>query len=150
MKLISIAALSLMLAIGGAMADDAIKGLQNKHDFIATKANISKDLGSDKYKEIKPDDQKKLLATLDRMNTRWEKADDVAQLSPDDRVAMANDQEVVTGILQHAAADSRVVCQRENPIGSNLPTNVCRTVAQMHREQEQAQDAMRAGDKGTN
>jgi hypothetical protein len=79
------------------------------------------------------------------MEARWQHADNLAHLSPEDRVAMANDQEVVAGILNHASADSRMVCERVATIGSNLPKNVCKSVAQRRREAEQAQDQMRAG-----
>jgi len=144
MKFGCIVALSFVLAVGSAMADDAIHGVQSKQDFIAMKAKVTRDLADRKeYNEIAPNDQKTVIATLDRMDARWQKADDFAQLSPEDRVGMANDQEVVTTILTHASADSRVVCERIEPIGSKLPKNVCRTVAQMRREQQEAQDAER-------
>ncbi len=144
MKLSSIVALSLLLAVGSAMADDSIHGIQTKQDFIAMKAKFNKDLSDGtRYKELAPDDQKNVVATLGRMDARWQKADDAAHLSPDDRIAMANDQEVVAGILDHASVDSRVVCQRIELIGSKFPKNVCKTVAQMRREQDQAQDSMR-------
>ena len=97
----------------------------------------------DKYKELTPEDQKKVLDTLDRMTTRWTKADDVSGLSPNDRTEMANDQEVVTTLLTHASADSRMICERVIPIGSNLPKRVCKTVAQRNRETIQAQEAAR-------
>jgi hypothetical protein len=63
---------------------------------------------------------------------------------------MVNDEQLVDNILQHAAADSRMVCRREQKIGSHFPVNVCKTVAQQKREQENAQDSMRDGKTGTN
>jgi hypothetical protein len=141
MKLGSIIALSFLLAVGSAMADD-IGGLQSKQQFHALKASVlqSIDKHEDKYKELSAEDQKKVLATFDRMETRWTKADDVSGLSPADRVEMANDQEVVTTILSHASADSRMVCERVATIGSNLPKNVCKSVAQRRRETKEMQD----------
>ena len=145
----SIAAVILgcSMAAGAVVAgDDSIHGLQDKPQFVAMKAQVNKDLADgDRYKEIKPEDQKKLLATLTKMDERWQHADDLAHLSPQDRVGMANDQEIVAGILDHASADSRMICERITPIGSNLPKNVCKSVAQRRREQEQSQDAARAG-----
>jgi hypothetical protein len=64
-------------------------------------------------------------------------------LNQSDSVEMANDQEIVATILHHAAADSRLVCQREVPMGSKIAVNVCRTVAQMKREQNSGQDQLR-------
>lgn len=146
MKLASIAALSFLLAVGAAMADD-IPGLQSKRDFLTMKANVDKAFADrdDKYKELTPDDRKKVTDALDRMNERWQKADDASGMTDSERVAMANDQEVVTSTLEHASADSRLVCERVATIGSNLPKSVCKSVAQRRREQKEAQDAARGG-----
>jgi len=138
---------SFLLAIGAAMADDSIQGLQNKQQFQAMKADVTKSIAArdDKYRELSPDDQKKVLDTLARMEARWQKTDDLAGLTPPERIEMANDQEVVTTLLTHASADSRMVCERVATIGSNLPKNVCKTVAQRRREQKQIQDSARGG-----
>ena len=142
----TIAVFTLLLAFGSAMGEDNISGIQSKQEFMAMKAKVNKDVGDGKhYKEISPEDQKVLMTTLARMDERWQKADDVAQLNPNDRVDMANDQEAVTTITQHASAESRVICERIEPINSHLPKNVCKTVAQIRREQDKSQDSMRAG-----
>ena len=146
MRQFIIAALALSLAIGSAMAEDSIHGLQTKQEFTAMKAKMVKDIGDgERYKEISADDQKTLIATLDRMDQRWQHVDESGQLNPSDRVEMANDQEIVSTITQHASSDSRVVCERILPINSHLPKNVCKTVAQRRREQEKSQDAARGG-----
>lgn len=143
MQLRSIAALIVLLAIGNAMAEDGIHGLQTRQEFVAMKATILKDIADGKqYKEIKAEDQKTLVTALNRMDERWQHVEDGGQLAPQARVEMANDQELVANITQHASKDSRVVCQRSEPIGSHLPQNVCKTVAQMRREQDRAQDSM--------
>jgi len=138
---------SFLLAIGAAMADDSIQGLQNKQQFQVMKADVTKSIAArdDKYRELSPDDQKKVLDTLARMEARWQKTDDLAGLTPPERIEMANDQEVVTTLLTHASADSRMVCERVATIGSNLPKNVCKTVAQRRREQKEIQDSARGG-----
>jgi len=151
MRVRFIVALTVLLAAGSAYAGDQQLVMLNKHDFMAMKAKVSKDFEKgDRYAEIQPEDQKKVLKALDRMDARWQKADDESQLSPNDRVEMVNDEQLVDNILQHAAADSRVVCHREQKIGSHFPVNVCRTVAQQKHDQEKAQDAMQRGDTGTN
>jgi len=146
MKFGSILAVSLLFAAGTAFADD-IPGLQSKQEFQAQKAGFEKSLAAhdDKYRELSQADQKTVLETMDRMQQRWAKADDVSGLTQAERVEMANDQEKINTILTHASADSRVVCERVPQIGSNLPKNVCKTVAQRRRELEKAQDAAQAG-----
>ena len=146
MKSGRILALSLLFAAGAAMSDD-IPGLQSKHDFEAQKASFTKALADhdDKYRELTTADQKTVLETFDRMEARWSKVDDVNAMTQADRVEMANDQEKISTILTHASANSRVVCERVPQIGSNMPKNVCKTVAERRRELEKSQDAARAG-----
>ena len=141
-----------MLFIAGTVyADDQQLTMLNKHDFIAMKSQVSKDFDQDKrYREITPADQEAVKKTLARMEMRWQKAEETAQLSQDDRIEMVNDEQLVDTILQHAAVDSRTVCERTEPIGSHRPQSNCRTVAQIKREQEKAQSSMRDGKTGTN
>ena len=151
MNLRFIAAITMLLAAGSVHADDQQLTMLNKHDFMAMKSKVSKDFEKgDRYREIVPQDQEKVTKTLERMDARWQKVEDESQLSSNDRIEMVNDEQLVDNILQHAAVDSRVVCQREDPIGSHLPKNICKTVAQQKREQERAQDSMRDGKTGTN
>lgn len=151
MNLRFIAAITMLLAAGSVHADDQQLTMLNKHDFMAMKSQVSKDFDQDKrYREIAPADQETVKKTLARMEMRWQKAEDTAQLSPGDRIEMVNDEQLVDTILQHAAVDSRVICHREDPIGSHMPKSICTTVAQQKREQEKAQSSMRDGKTGTN
>ena len=151
MRLRFIVAITMFLAAGSVLADAQQLTMLNKHDFVAMKSKVNKDFEKgDRYSEILPEDRQKVTKALERMDARWQKAGDTAQLSPDQRVEMVNDEQLVDTILQHAAIDSRVICHREDPIGSHLPKTSCRTVAQQKREQEKAQSSMRDGHTGTN
>jgi hypothetical protein len=39
--------------------------------------------------------------------------------------------------------DSKLICEMERPVGSNIPKRVCRTQAQIDKERAEAQDQMR-------
>jgi len=147
MKIGSILAFSLLFAAGSAAANDGLNGLWSKQEFETNRTNVTKALADhdDKYKELSGADQKKVAETLDRMEERWQKAGDSGTLSGADQVAMANDQTLVTATLSQASADSRVVCERVQQIGSNLPKNVCKTAGQRRREMIEAQNAAQAG-----
>jgi hypothetical protein len=139
-------AFALLLATGGAMADDAMQGLQSRQQFTAMKAHVVNDLNDhDKYREITPEDQKSLMAALNRMEARWQNADPSGKLTSSEQTEMANDQEVVTSILTHTADSSRMVCERVATIGTNLPKRVCKSVAQREREMKATQEALRGG-----
>ena len=151
MRLRFIVAITMFLAAGSVLADEQQLTMLNKHDFVAMKSKVNKDFEKgDRYSEILPEDRQKVTKALERMDARWQKAEDTAQLNPNDRIEMVNDEQLVDTILQHAAGDSRVVCHREEPIGSHLPKTNCKTVAQQKREQEKSQDSMRDGKTGTN
>ncbi|MEL5920715.1 hypothetical protein AAGG60_21830, partial [Stenotrophomonas maltophilia] len=54
-----------------------------------------------------------------------------------------NDQQVVNTGLTQAREDSRLICQREKPIGSNRTTTQCRTVAERARPKQRANQDLR-------
>ncbi len=137
----------LSLAVGTAVAEEAQMHTLDKQQFAAYDTQVKADLQTSHYKEISPTDQETVLKTLDRMENRWQKADADGKLNANDSVEMANDQEVVSTILHHAAADSRVICDREQPMGSLISKNVCRIVAQMKREQNESYEALRTEQK---
>lgn len=131
------------MAVGSAWAD-GVSGLWSKAQFDSTRAQITQSLAEPggKYREIDKDAQKKVVQTLDQMEQIWQGIGD-GQPSQAQQVELANDQEIVTTALTKASADSRVVCERTTEIGSNMPKNICKTVAQRKREMIQAQDAAR-------
>lgn len=116
----------------------------DKQQFAAFDTQVKSDFQEGtRYKEISPVDQDKVMKTLAKMEDRWQHADPAGKLNVNDTVEMANDQEVVTTILHHAAADSRLVCSRETPMGTKIAVNVCRTIAQLKREQNSSHDELR-------
>lgn len=135
---------ALVLAVGPAFAGDDDLHLLDKQQFAAFDQQVKVDLQSGtRYKEISPADRDDLLNTLAQMEARWQRADANGKLNANDTVQMANDQEVVNTILHHAAVDSRVICSRETPMGTMIARNVCRTVAQIRREQNEAHDTLK-------
>ncbi|MBS0461174.1 MAG: hypothetical protein JSS41_01730 [Proteobacteria bacterium] len=146
MKISAVLWVSALLATGAVFAAGSVSGLWTHEQFETHRAQIGKALAEPggQYREIAPADQKKVSETLDRMEQRWQAATD-GNLSEPQQVEMANDQEVVTTALTQASADSRVVCERVQQIGSNMPKNICKTVAQRKREMIQAQNAAAAG-----
>lgn len=147
MKFILAVAVASLFVLTPAFAADTLQGLQTRQQFEAMRAQVSKGLADrdDKFREISAADQAKLTETLNRMEQRWQAAGDGGTLTQAEQVAMVNDQEVVATILDNGAKDSRVVCERVQQIGSNLPKSVCKTVGQRRREMEQAQKAAQGG-----
>ncbi len=98
---------------------------------------------------------------LDRMAAMIGARGSVDAMSNQEKVALFNVQEKVNGLLAQNASD-RLVCRREKPVGSNIPMNICHTVAELRasdtdgkrimgelRDQAMARRAAAIGDHGT-
>lgn len=88
----------------------------------------------EKYSEISQEERAKVTAALDRIEAVLDAQPDVQALQPDQRVAVTNDQELVTKILTRAGEDSRLICRRERALGSQMSTKQCMTAAQRRRQ----------------
>ncbi len=138
------------IVMGSDFAEPTQVTMFDKQQFAAYDAQVKSDLSQGtRYQEISAADQDKAMKILTDMEQRWQKADSEGKLNVSDSVDMVNDQEMVVTLLQHAAADSRRVCNVETPMGTKVRTKICRTVAQMKREQNDSQDALRNAQQKT-
>lgn len=95
------------------------------------------------YSEISMADKSAVSAAINRIRTRLGDSDTVEALTPQAQTDIYNDQSVVNTILTNAHADSRMVCRRERPTGSNRPERVCLTVAQRRQMREDSTEGLR-------
>lgn len=128
----------LALFAGTCMATDAGIDLGTRGDFDAQRTRVMAGLADgETYVEISPEERNEVVSALGRMDILIGTAG-VDALHPADRVKLMNEQDRVNVILTRAAADSRMVCNRERVVGSRLPTTVCKTVAERRRMREDA------------
>ena len=97
----------------------------------------------ERYAEISKEQRVEVMDALDRMQDVLGPATSVQQLSPEAKVALYNDQEIVNTILTKAQRASREVCKRHRTVNSRLSTNECHTVAEWERRRERAQELAR-------
>ncbi len=141
-KLILIAVMALPAAL--ASAAPASKPLQEGGSYIEQRDRILADLrGGETYSEIKLEDRNRVHSALQRIDSKLA-TDGPVRLSEVDKLAVFNDQELVNSILAKAKDDSRLICRRERPVGSNRPQNICITVAQRREARESGGDMMRS------
>ena len=81
------------------------------------------------YGRLKRGSEKNLQAARDRIADLLKGHASARELQPDDRIAVYNAQEVIYSILR-SQDKSRMVCRREAPTGSRIPTTECLTVAE--------------------
>jgi hypothetical protein len=66
-------------------------------------------------------------------------------LTQADKVALANQQEEVNGILRHND-NNRLICESRAPVGSHVPVTKCRSYGEIADERKETQDFMRRTD----
>lgn len=112
--------------------------------FEAQRQAILKALADGKtYSEISPQDRAGVQASLDRISGLLDGVQSVEQLHDEEKVRVFNEQEKINTMLTKAHRDSRVICVREKPTGSNRPVRRCATVAERERATNASQDMFR-------
>jgi len=106
-----------------------------------------------RYEETKPAERARVNDRLDDMAKVFEENDNVEKMNEQQKMRVFNDQEEVNAILTKRDGQ-RLVCKDEIPIGSHIPTRVCRTMDeirfanrakddQMHRLRQNGEGATR-------
>lgn len=108
--------------------------------FEAQRAKIEAGMRGEQYREISAESRSQVVAALDRIGDAFADASSEAELAPEARASVAADEALVNEALAEAAADSRMICRRERRVGSNMPTNVCKTAAERRRMQGGVQE----------
>lgn len=138
---------ALALCLGLAVSAEAKSGKEvvqlNVREPLAMQIQrVEAALNDEEYSEISTEDKSRVQAALSRIRARVGAHDSADSLAPQDKVEVFNDQEEVNTLLTKAKADSRMVCRRERQIGSNMPQNVCMTVAQRREATRSSRDLM--------
>jgi len=131
----SVFAFSFLLALAGAASARQfdVQVSMTKADFDLTRANIIAQLDTGRFADIKADDKSAILHALDRISAHLAKPPEL--MNDQDRIDIFNDQELINEIATHAAADSRIFCERDQPTGSHLVHVTCLPVSKwMERE----------------
>jgi hypothetical protein len=97
----------------------------------------------ERYRSIAKADKERVYEALERLAKNLAEVTAVSQLSEAKRLSVFNDQQLINTLLTRAAADSRVVCTRETPVGTRLPIKTCKTVGERRLERENAQESLR-------
>ncbi|MFY2764222.1 hypothetical protein [Arenimonas sp. MALMAid1274] len=112
------------------LSDDATAA-----EFEARSAEILKALGDTQdYSELREHDRRRVKEALGRIGTDLSTVESLAQLPEAQRTAIRSEQDAINATLATARADSRMICVREQVIGSNRRRSVCLTAAQRRRD----------------
>ncbi len=131
-----------------AFADDAIQLDLAGKPFAAQKLVVLHTVNNDeKYSEITVEKRNEVTKALDRINEILADDKPLSSVDANARQQALADQQLINKALEQAKLDSRMVCMKENVIGSNLPKRVCRTAAAQKRLYAETQDALKGKQK---
>ena len=117
-------------------AADTPEKLQAVIDSIHAEMAVDK-----RYEFINPTERRDVDSDFAKMMSLMTKAGSVSAMKEGERVQLFNAQEHLNGILTHTDRN-RVVCERRQKLGSNLPVNECSTVAEIERNRANSQKLM--------
>jgi hypothetical protein len=142
--LAALLALLLMLPIAAPSASTDHSAVTfDPAKFDRQRAAIEQGMRGDTYSELTTTQRQQVRDALREIQRLLDQQQAVGELREEERVALFNAQEEVNTLLTKAADDSRLLCKREAKSGSHLRINVCRTVAQIRRERESSENAIR-------
>lgn len=133
-------AFPVMSAIAAPVAE---KPLMEGKPYAEQRLRIMNDLqGGEVYSEISAENRMRVVDALGRIDALLGKGGH-ASLPDKDKIEVFNDQDLINTLLTQAREDSRLVCRRERPVGSNRPQNICITVAARRQARENGADTLR-------
>ena len=122
-------------------ADAQAESIADTEQYLASIDQALELASKGEYGRLKRGSEEKLQAARDRIAVLLKGHASARELRPDDRIAVFNAQEVIKSIIQNQDKD-RMVCRREAPTGSRIPTTECLTVGER-------EDRGRAASEGT-
>jgi len=137
------AALIAFPVMSAIAAPAAEKPLMEGKPYAEQRQRIMSDLqGGEVYSEISAENRGRVVDALGRIDALLGNGEH-GNLPEKDKIAVFNDQDLVNTLLTQAREDSRLICRRERPVGSNRPQNICITVAARREARENGGDALR-------
>ncbi len=117
-------------------------------DFEKQKQSIEQALtiGED-LREISSADRAEVLQGLAKIEAQLADVGVASALEQTERQQVLAEQEAINKRLARAMADSRLVCERVQVIGSNMVKRTCTTVAAKKRQYELTQGALNGRDR---
>lgn len=132
------------MSASGALSEAKPGALVVTNGFAEQRQAIENKLADGKtYSEIGANERSLVRDALTRISMVFDSAGSVDSMSEAQKVSVFNDQETINNILTKAGEDSRQVCERVAPLGSNRKITTCSTVAERRRAREGSEGALR-------
>lgn len=93
------------------------------------------------FKDLSDRERNELVAKQTELLTLIDGKQSLSDLTPDQQVSTINTLEWIKAAITKAE-DERLICERVKLVGSNRPTRVCRTAAQVRADREAAEKSL--------
>jgi multidrug resistance efflux pump len=146
-KSLSLAALALGLVLSFSPAGAQHHPNTDAAAIRAQQSQIRSDAQAriGRYKDMSETKRLKMFEHQDRVEHLTAGISQTTELGENDQIVLFNALEAIEALVNQAE-NERMVCRRIKPVGSNRPTTVCRTVAQLREDREEAErNMMRRG-----
>ena len=135
MRFSSVIVATALLLSPVALADDALQLDLASKPFSPQKDAVLNAVNANlKYSEITQTDRTSIETSLLRISETLADGKNRASLDVQSREIIQLNQETVNKLLVKAFRDSRLVCTKEAPLGSNMIKRVCKTAAARSRD----------------
>ena len=144
------AGLFALAAVAFSTAAQAGSGNSNRvSDIVSQQAQIRESVKAEKdgWDNIPAAKREELLGKQDQLMLLIDGKQTLDELAPADRETARQTLAWIDALATKADGE-RQICRRERATGTHRTTTVCRSVADMKRQREQAQDAWRQGRQG--
>lgn len=120
-----------------------VSAIHTKSDFDAVHAAVEQQMrAGGRYGSVDPASRATVDGRFQDMAALFEQYDSTDKMGPTAMARINDDQNAINAAL--AAHDgNRLICHNETPVGSHLPTRVCRTLSQIQNDEHDAQQTMR-------
>lgn len=120
-----------------------VSTITTKSDFEAVQAAIQQQMQAGKrYASVDPAGRASVNGRLQDMAGLFDKYGSVDKMGAGAQTRINDDQNAINAVL--AAHDgSRMICHNEMPVGSHLPKRVCRSLTEIHNDQNNSHQMMR-------
>jgi len=112
------------------------------HFLAQSQREIQTDLRRGEYQEISEEAEAEVLEALQRMVELTAGTRTIHDLTADGRAQLLTDQELVNTRLTQAAEDSRLICSRQQTVGTHFKRTTCMTVAERRELLETSRAAL--------
>jgi hypothetical protein len=110
--------------------------------FAEQRRAVEAELAGDRFRSMSRFERSRIVRALDRIQALTDGKQGYHELTAKQRAELINEQELINTRLTAARDDSRLVCKRSRPVGSNMIATTCKTVSERRNDMNESSEAL--------